>query len=237
MSLIGSTQLIGKSGTIAEVETNTLAGRSVVRPWDVSIQGSYGVDVSTVAGSSFLIKGHTAGVGDVTSLNVLDIGNKGQQIAVVRRISLNLNVNTLLNSVGNIKFELFRSPSTTIGTAGSLLRTTQTSSGFSIAGQSAVVGGAVSVVFDTLPIVSMYKPITSTAVGTQVISVASDGYFFDQRPGEMPLILTPGEYYVVLVTTTNSVIGNTASTYLEGDFSVWWDELEMFYDTMPEEAL
>jgi hypothetical protein len=208
-------QLTGPLAAIAQVEVETQALRTTLRPTDPGALGSYR-------------KGMTSGTLPATPLvaaPVFSFRYGSANICIIRRVVITVGDLTVFTA-GLTAFNLFAArlftASDSGGTAGTLtgnvgkLRTSYATTGvsdFRISSTAALTPGTRTLDADPLDTISMSVAATLGAPPLPVL-----GEMLRAMPGEQPLVLAQNEGFVIQATVP------AAGTWQLG-VAVTWDEL------------
>lgn len=217
-------QIVGNTNntTAVEVETNTNALRTVVRPDDYGSLGIYhqGANNGTTAMAAAL-----AAASPIFSFRWGNASN----IAVVKRVLFEMGSGGTGFAAGSAQFNMFAARSFTASdtggtsilpaTNGNKLRTsmgTTLLTDLRISATATLTAGTRTL--DTNPLASITVPISATA-STQFVPVKST--LFDQRVAEYPLVLAQNEGFVIQATVPGT------GTWFFG-VQITWEELASY---------
>jgi hypothetical protein len=217
-----TTQLQGVGGTVNEVETNTRAQRSVLRPNDVGAQGSY--SASVVSGTM------AAGLGGAAPILAFlwKPAVVLTSLALIRRIKFTANVLGTGFTAGTVKFDFLIARAFTVqdtGGAAVTLTTNNAKARTSFATTQAAIQASATATLTagtrTLDANPFRTLLNGVGTGT-FISIVGDTEVYRAVPGDWPLVFAgTGEGFVIQATVPATGTWNWAC-------SIDWDEVSSY---------
>lgn len=195
-------QLVGNtnSSTAAEVEVNTKAVRTVIRPDDYGSLGIYKLGANN--GASAMAAGLAA------AAPIYSFRNSTANIYVVKQVLLAMNSGTTGFTAGEATFNLFVARSFTASDTGGTsvlpsgnsnkLRTSMATTGLAdvrISATATLTAGTRTL--DGQPLSTVVAPVPTTT-WFQIVPINT--VTLDQRVGEYPLVLAQNEGFVIQAT-------------------------------------
>lgn len=216
-------QLVGNKGTIAEVESGSLALTSTLYPPDVGMLGSFGI----IGTSGTMAAGLTA-----ASLVFGFQWNSAVTIAIVTRVMFQAwGLGTgFAAGLGSFKLTTSRAFSGQSFSAGAAINPTKYKTNFSTAKTDVLMGsstimisttGAVTTggTFDPDPLGVLMGPCSATG-NALIVGVPGMAALFDARFNEHPLVMAGNSSEAFGITATVPATGTWAFSV-----GVYWDEV------------
>lgn len=188
----------GSSGVVDQVETNTAAVRTVIRPTDIGSLGAY----SLGAASGVM----AAGLASASPIFSFRYAPGGTTLCLVKRILFDaVNAGTAF-AAGTCVFNLFDARSFTASDTGGTsvlptlnkLRTSFATTGLTaalISSTATLTAGTRTL--DSQPLAALVGVASATA---SIVIIPQATPFFDRRVGEWPLVLANNEGFVIQAT-------------------------------------
>lgn len=215
------------TNVLAEVEANSRALRTTLRPTDFGAYGSYSLGTKTGIMAAGL-----AGAAPIFSLRFAPTGAAAGNLMLVKKVLFTASTLGTAFTAGSALFEMFAlrgytvndtgGGSLTVGTAITTgkLRTSHGISGladFRISATATLTAGTQTA--DTNALNSVIEQIPATTTNYNIVGPNFD--FWNVRPGEHPLVLAANEGLVIRATVP-------ATGTWSASVQVLWDEVPAY---------